>query len=206
MFCYKIIGEVLIYWAWNNYCSDVICLSFALPYSYDIASQIGKALTEGRNRKGCVIVAAAGNHGGYVSFPGNLTDVLTVTATNQYDEFKDLRSQDGEIWASCFGQEVDVAAPGVALPSTANTNQDSQRQRSYALFSGTSFAAPQVAGLAALILSVNSNLTGSQVRDIIRNSSDKIGGKPYIGGRNEFFGYGRINIANAVSLIPHRRD
>ena len=188
--------------AWNDFHSDVICLSFELLlYSRSLEENINDALTYGRNGKGCVVVAAAGNHGGSVSFPANLPDVLAVSATNQFDEFKTWDIQDGKIkWASSFGQEIDVAAPGVALPSTANTMQDFQHQRSYSLFSGTSFAAPQVAGLAALILSVNSSLTGEQVRDIIKMSADKIGPLPYDeNGRNDFFGYGRINIANALS-------
>jgi len=192
-----------IHWAWKHFRADVICMSFALPHWKGLEAIINNALKLGRGGRGCVIVAAAGNNGGPIYFPAKHPNVIAVTATNQFDEFKSRNSQDGEKdWSSSFGPEADVSAPGVALPSTANTMQDLQQHARYRLFRGTSFAAPQVAGLAALILSANPNLENAHVFDIIKNSADKIGNIPYKDGHNIFFGYGRINIANALSLTP----
>ncbi|MCH7763278.1 MAG: S8 family serine peptidase [Candidatus Marinimicrobia bacterium] len=70
----------------------------------------------------------------------------------------------------------------------------------YSSFSGTSSAAPIVSGLAALILSINANLSWSEVRSIIRNTADEV---PAMGGENftDEYGYGRINAYAALSAV-----
>jgi subtilisin family serine protease len=64
---------------------------------------------------------------------------------------------------------------------------------------GTSAASPQVAAEAALILSINPNLTQQQVFNIITSTADKVGGYTYTNGKCDQLGYGRININTAVS-------
>lgn len=188
--------------AWDFYKADVICLSFALhSYCNDVHKEILYALGYGRNGAGTIIVAAAGNNGGPVLFPGDLPEIITVSATNQNDEFKTWNSSDGENWASSFGPEVDIAAPGVQIPSAVNTMQDQYMLKEYGYFSGTSLAAPMVAGMAGLILSINPELDRPIVQTIIRESADKIGNaSDYQDGRNDYVGYGRINLAEAVKL------
>ena len=70
------------------------------------------------------------------------------------------------------------------------------RGGSYAAGDGTSFAAPIVAGAAALVLSTNPGLTPSQVQNIIKQSADDLGAA----GWDSTFGYGRINLAHALAL------
>lgn len=65
-------------------------------------------------------------------------------------------------------------------------------------FGGTSAACPQVAGLAALILSVHPTFTPAQVFNRIINSADKVGGYTYTNGKSIELGYGRINAFNAL--------
>jgi subtilisin family serine protease len=76
-------------------------------------------------------------------------------------------------------------------------------------FGGTSCATAMVAGVAALILSVNPNLTAKQVKTILQDTADKIeDAEPdmvlgnqkgiYINGHSEWFGYGKVNAASAV--------
>jgi subtilisin family serine protease len=74
----------------------------------------------------------------------------------------------------------------------------------YTDFSGTSAACPQAAGLAALLLSVNPNLTRTQVVQRMVVSCDPIGGLAYNNGTNLFFGYGRLNAYRALlsNAIP----
>jgi len=71
----------------------------------------------------------------------------------------------------------------------------------YTWQSGTSFASPLAASVAALVLSRNGNLTATQVRDILRNGADKVHSATvaYSGGQNTCYGYGRLNAAAAVS-------
>ena len=108
-----------------------------------------------------------------------------------------MLSCDGEHWGSGFGPELDVMAPGVLIPTTdiignigynpdmpihlKNTsvnnrkiNSDFPNQDYTVWFNGTSAACPHVAGVAALILSVNPNLTGKQVHDIIESTTQKV--------------------------------
>lgn len=93
---------------------------------------------------------------------------------------------------SARGEELDFLAPGVNVTSTASgggTRTDT----------GTSFAAPLSAGVGALILSINPKLTAFEVRQIMRDTCDKVGGVNYnINGHNNDYGYGRINAFSAV--------
>jgi len=83
---------------------------------------------------------------------------------------------------------------GEILPATG-TNYLSYTAR----FGGTSASAPQVAAVAALVLSINPNLTQQQVFNIITSSADKVGNYAYYIGRSNELGYGRLNAYNAVS-------
>lgn len=86
---------------------------------------------------------------------------------------------------------------GERLPS-AGTNFLSYTGR----FGGTSAACPQIAGIAALMLSINPNLSPQQVFDIITSGADKVGGYSYSNGRSNELGFGRVNARNAVYRTP----
>lgn len=135
--------------------------------------------------KGMVIVAAAGNDNknalGYM--PASSEKVITVAASD-YGDAKSSFSNWGKI---------DVAAPGELILSTLPNN-------SYNLMSGTSMATPHVAGLAALILAKNPALTNEEVRQIIYKGADDLG----IAGKDDYFGYGRINAGRSVSMASAR--
>ncbi len=91
-----------------------------------------------------------------------------------------------------FGPELDFLAPGVwvvSITSNAGVLADM----------GTSYATPAAAGVGALVLAANPKLTWQQVRDTIRDTCDKVGEVPYdAAGRNDFYGFGRVNAAQAV--------
>ncbi|MBC7223649.1 MAG: S8 family serine peptidase, partial [Anaerolineae bacterium] len=63
---------------------------------------------------------------------------------------------------------------------------------------GTSMAAPHVSGAAALIWSVAPNLSVGQVEQVLLETCAKVGGIPYPNGRNEYLGYGRLDVPAAV--------
>jgi hypothetical protein len=93
---------------------------------------------------------------------------------------------------SARGRQLDFLAPGVNVVSTASgggTRTDT----------GTSFATPLTAGIGALVLSINPDLTAEDVRWILRDTCDKIGGVTYNpAGHNDDYGFGRVNAFRAV--------
>lgn len=110
----------------------------------------------------------------------------------------------GKIGGSCFGTEIDVAAPGVHnyttdISGAAGYNQGGSLDNNYVSdFNGTSSATPIVAGVAALILSANPNFRKASVRRIIKETADKVGQVIYANDRNDQMGHGRINALKAV--------
>jgi subtilisin family serine protease len=187
-------------WAWDEGEADVLSCSWGGGLPRDtIARAIRNARTKGRHGKGTVVVFAAGNNDGPVSFPGSLDEVVTVGASNQWDQRKSKRSKDGEKWwGSNFGKSLDLLAPGVAIATTDIHGAAGYGPGDFTLtFNGTSAATPQVAAAAALILSQKPELTETQVKDVLIRSADRLVAKP---GWNKFVGWGRLNIFSALRL------
>ncbi len=137
--------------------------------------------------KGIVLVAASGNDNtSQPSYPAAYPEVISVAAVDQ-------QAQRAEF--SNYGSYIDVAAPGVDIPSTYIYNE-------YAALSGTSMACPHVAGLAGLILSVNPKLSNEDVRAIIHNTAVDVGPT----GKDTEYGHGMINVANALQMSLNQWD
>lgn len=143
--------------------------------------------------KGVVIVAAAGNDGlAGVLYPAAYDDyVLAVAASDYNDQIADF---------SNYGPQMDVAAPGVWILGPAPQSYVGQGYEPYLFASGTSAAAPNVAGMAALLKSAKPDLTADQIMQIIRYTADDIN-KAALPGRDDRAGYGRINMERA--LVPY---
>jgi len=193
-------------WAWRNG-ADVLSNSWGggAPSSA-INNAFERARTQGRAGKGCVIVVAAGNDSGPVGYPATLPTVLAVSATNEFDEFKTKTSSDGENWwGSNFGPEVDISAPGVHNHTTDISGSAGYAAGHYTPnFNGTSSATPIVAGAVGLILSANKALTEDAVRKVITQAADKVGPFPYVNGRNDRFGNGRLNVLKAIQAVKNQ--
>ena len=162
-----------------------------------ITSAIRAAKTSGRGGKGCFVCFAAGNYNTAVSYPGNLPEVFAVAACNEYGERKSPTSRDGETWwGSNFGPEVAVTAPGVHIETTDIMGGGGYNTLGnyFATFNGTSAATPHVAGVAALVLSVNPNLTADQVANLLKATADSI----IPPSPNIYTGAGRVNAEQAV--------
>ena len=172
------------------------------PVSNAINSGIDYAIANGR-----VVVFAAGNGSGPVGYPGNLSTnrvMITVSATNEWDEFKTTTSQDGENWwGSDFGPEINVAAPGVHIYTTDIRGSNGYANGDYvATFNGTSSATPLVAGAAALALSQNPSMTPAEVRDLLQQTADDLGAS----GFDNQFGHGRLNVGNSFKKVAGKAD
>jgi thermitase len=132
-----------------------------------------------------LVVAAAGNTGADRKFyPAALDGVLAVSATDA----------DDQRWVlSNMGEYIDLAAPGHAVYSTYNDLQNYYSGYNY--MSGTSMAAPHVAGLAGLLLSQKSTRSAADLYDIMTKTADRL----TVSTRDLYFGYGRINVARALA-------
>ncbi|OEF99816.1 hypothetical protein BHF71_01170 [Vulcanibacillus modesticaldus] len=130
--------------------------------------------------KGVLVIAASGNEGNRLNYPSAFSNVISVGAVDSTDNYANY---------SNYGQQLDVVAPGEGIFTT-------KLGGGYTSNSGTSMAAPQVAGLAALILQKYPELTPREVADIIRFSADDVE-EP---GWDIKTGYGRINVNKALSM------
>ncbi len=165
--------------------ADVINLEVVFSYSEILKDAINYAYG-----KGVFICAAAGNsNSSSKKYPAAYENVTAVGATNQRDERCD-ESDWGEGRGSNWGGWVDVAAPGNSMYVLHPDNE-------YQFFAGggTSFAAPHVAGLAALLLSKNPSLSPDDVKSLILENVDPYKSKYYIGT-------GRINAYKALVATP----
>lgn len=177
--------------SWDNLGSDVINISNSIQIHDDVTEAINNAINYGRGGKGCVVVCAAGNERSSVAYPANLGNTLAVGSEYPL----------GGIWHwSNTGPELDIVAPsGYGIISTWSIDRMGDKgdwSGNYGQFGGTSAAAPQVSGVAALILSINPNLTEEEVRCRITTTAKDLGSP----GRDNTFGYGRLNANAAVSF------
>jgi Subtilisin-like serine proteases len=196
-----------INWAWNQGGADILQNSWSAESTVIvdvIKNAINNAYTNGRNGKGCVIVFSSGNYHpdgsslvkfNGVAFPANLPNVIAVGAV----------ARDGNIALySSRGQEIDLVAPSgqngapnvwtidrMGAPGYSTENYTSS-------FSGTSAAAPQVSGVAALVLAKFPNLTAAEVKNLLIQNATDMG--PI--GFDNTFGYGRVNASAALLSGP----
>lgn len=137
--------------------------------------------------KDILFIAAAGNHSvnndtsPEAAYPASYphANIISVAAST---------NSDGLASFSCYGKTtVDLAAPGTAIYSTVPNNRyESAIIPIFAQWDGTSMAAPQVSGVAALIKSARPELTFSEIKTILLDSSDKLEafqGRTLSGGR-----------------------
>jgi subtilisin family serine protease len=152
---------------------------------------------------GIIPVFSAGNNGPSCSthyYPADSTNAISVGATDINDGIGRLSSKgptkDGRV-------KPDISAPGIDIRSA-----DFPSDTAYRTVSGTSHSAPYVTGVVALMLSVNKNLSFTQVRDILTSTTDRApiikpsgmtcGGTTDSTYPNNQCGYGRVNALKAV--------
>ncbi len=119
---------------------------------------------------GITPVFAAGNNGGAVGSPSSYPEVITVGATDQANAVWNLSSRGVSTW-TVNGMAVTVGKPDVVAPGVAVT---SVVPGGYAPYSGTSMAAPHVAGAIALMKQARPGLTTEEIRSILRSTATDV--------------------------------
>ena len=157
--------------------ADVINLSWG---STGAPSNVERIATEFARENNSLIVAAAGNNVVGEYYPGAYDEVLSVAAVGEGDHVAAF---------SNYGEWVDISAPGDRILSTTPSG--------FALLSGTSMAAPLVAGTAALVKSVHHEWTPEQIALQLQLTADDIDHiNPFYAGN---IGSGRLNMFSALS-------
>jgi serine protease len=157
--------------------AQVINLSLGGPRN----SRILQRAVDYAKSKGVVVVAAAGNSGGSVGYPGGSRGVIGVSATNAKDELA---------WFSSRGAGVDIAAPGVDVTQQTICNRGRDGCERFPRYSGTSMASPHVAGTAALLVSLGVTDPDAVERLLAKSARSA--------GRKAHFGAGILHAAKAV--------
>lgn len=172
-----------------------------------INAELNSAYWEARNWKGIPMFFSSGNDNSTtLLWPANLDKTIAVGASSMCDERKNPADCSGEAWGGNYDEKLDLVAPGVKISTTDMTGSAGYSMNAYTYgFNGTSASCPNVAGVAALILSVNSGLQAGDVRAILNITADRVAGYNYdstsvYGTWNSEVGHGRVNAFAAVQL------
>ena len=166
------LGEIIeaIYDAVDVYDCKIINMSWglknndpflkeAIDYAYD---------------KGVILVASVGNYSSTVMYyPAAYENVIGVSSVN-IEKNKSYFAQ--------YNQSVLVTAPGEKVKSTYLNNE-------YQVLQGTSQAAPMISGIAAVALSMDTNMTNQEFKNILTDTAEDLG----VSGYDTKFGYGLVN-------------
>jgi subtilisin len=176
-----------IQWAIDNK-MNIVSMSFGSPFP----DQALQDASDAAYNNSILLVASAGNtYGMPVTYPAGFNSVIAVTATDALNQNATFSPKDSKI---------EIAAPGVNINSTCAISPY-QCAGGYRILSGTSMAAPHVAGVAALIFSTNfpdvngdGKKDNKDVRQILDNTAFHAG----IPGKNDIYGYGIVDASKAL--------
>jgi len=182
-----------IQWAADNG-ADVISMSLGGGGYVSYTESVINYATE----IGSVVIAASGNdNSGSLSYPSGYDNCISVGALSPCNERKSTSSCDGEnFWGSNYGSGLDFLAPGVRIHTTTMNGGYTST------FNGTSSACPHAAGIAGLIRSESNNISAYDIRLLMQQSADDIGGVGY----DVQTGYGKVNAYNSLFNLLYNPD
>jgi len=203
--------------------ASIISCSWSWGAAFDAVSVAIKDLARnGRGGKGTVILFAAGNDYGTIASRqifGSMREVICVGASNWRDDHSKYSNTGPELSVVAPSSDFFDTPASLSILTTDNTedmpkpNSEGQPFSGYESgdytpnqgrrgFGGTSSATPLTAGVCALILSRNPELTAAEVRKILEDTADKIPGETvaasYVNGHDDHYGFGRVNAKRAV--------
>ncbi len=200
------VAKAIVYGVDNG--ADILNISISGEGIPDVV----RAAIDYANKRDVLVVVAGGNFADEVekAYPAGIPGVLAVSSSTPSDELAAF---------SNYGRKIDLAAPGTDILSLRarrtdfmwSREYDPDAEKSYRPGSsyvgddkryyrsaGTSFSAPYVAGVAALLLGNEPTLTAVQIARMLRQSARDVGAP----GRDLFFGYGILDATAALSADP----
>jgi subtilisin family serine protease len=193
----------------NSWADDI-----PLPIVHSAIVDVTRLGGMGRHGKGCVLFFSSGNGSGSIDmYPARYSEAIVVGATDHDDRRWDY---------SDYGPDLDIVAPSGAvydkqgqygffgsiwttdlLGDPGINNRDPAILDYTDKMAGTSAACPIAAGVAALILSIEPNLTNDEVRHFLERSAKDLGDP----GRDDYYGWGRVDARAALDMVlAHRCD
>ena len=169
--------------------ADVLSMSLI---NYPLGSALNTALRDAKEA-GAILVACAGNGGigdADVSGPGNSTHTISIGATDN----NDVRAS-----YSGTGNQLEFVAPGHNVRTVLyNSSVDG-----VSIFAGCSAATPVAAGIVTILRGLEPELRTGNIRLILKASAEDQVGPPNedTPGWDEFFGFGRVNLKNALDVF-----
>ncbi len=198
--------------------ADVINMSLGSPSPGACSNSYQNAIADA-TAQGAVVVVAAGNDNSSSGYPpANCNNTISVAAGGQ----------DGSrAYYSNFGSTIDITGPGgdgcnpftdaqptslsdceggvfqdaTMILSTYNNGSQGPGSDSFGFLQGTSMAAPHIAGLAALIRSVDSSLTPVEVKAVIQDTADSFANVPDHQCTSSICGAGYANATAAIDSL-----
>ncbi|NUO18371.1 S8 family serine peptidase [bacterium] len=178
------VAAAILYGAANG--ASIINMSFGDV----VASPLLREVISIAHEAGVVLVASAGNaNNNGIHYPSGFPEVIGVGATDRFDRRASF---------SNLGPSVEIMAPGVDILSTILGGTCGE----WVFTSGTSYAAPIVAGVAGLMISVNPSLSSDDILDLLRSTAEDIG----IEGWDSSTVNGRVNARRAVERAQFGAD
>ena len=171
---------------------DVVNMSLGGPGDPDdpFSQAVDAAVAEG-----IVVVVSAGNSGSSfntIGSPGVARDALTVAASDKSDNIANFSSR-GPIPGFYDIVKPDIAAPGVAIIAPVPAEGNLSDPSGYRALSGTSMAAPHVAGAAALLRQLHPTWTPAEIKAALMNTASDLGQSVHLQGA------GRLDVAAAAA-------
>lgn len=176
-----------IRWA-ADHGAHVINLSLGGPRN----SRVLQSAINHARKMGAVVVAAAGNTGASVGYPGASDGVIGVSATNSDDKLASFSSR---------GKGVDIAAPGVKVVQQTICDKGRNKCVIFPGWNGTSMASPHVAGAAALVMGLGVT-DASAVEDALRDNARKVDDSA---SGQLLYGAGILDAGASVSAVTTRQ-
>lgn len=176
--------------------ADVVNMSLATPWPTDGTDPLSLAVDRLSESSGALFVVAAGNSGPFpqsVGAPGAATHALTVGATTKDDAPAEFSSRGPRVGDGAIKPEIVAPGVGIVAARAGGTSLGNLVDAHYTSLSGTSMAAPHVAGAAAILAQQHPDWDHDEIKARLTATSVPLAGQPVT-----FQGGGRLDIAAAI--------
>jgi subtilisin family serine protease len=178
------------------------CLAISMSFGGtgvrpNFENSLNIARTQGRGGKGIACFASSGN--GYLTeftqYPAYYNAVMAIGASNTVNQKTGFSNAGSKLFAAVGGSGI-LTTDRMGMKGYTATGDPTKDN--YASFSGTSASCPLFAGIAAMCLLKNPNLTEVQLRELFKKTCRKTGGYTYTNGRSNELGYGVAELNAAL--------